>query len=214
VSLEPRLRDALRAEAASIDPDIEGSLDTVRRRATRRAPIPPLAFLGLAAVLVVILVVRAGTSAPLGAGPSAAPQPTVPAPSGSVPAISSPGGAITYPAVAGTYSLTLGPEPGVAANGLAGLWTMTLEPSGVLDVTPPATFRAEGVAPTGNAFTQTGRQLRTNLFYNDYCNSIGTYAWQRSGGQLTLTVVDDACVVRRTLLATTPWQEVASAPTP
>jgi hypothetical protein len=54
------------------------------------------------------------------------------------------------------------------------------------------------------AFSLTGDRFRTNLFYNDYCDSIGSYVWNRAAS-LSFTSVDDSCSIRKTLLATTPW---------
>lgn len=214
MSLEPRLRDALRADAAAVDPDVEGSLEAVRRRSARRSPIHPATFAAIAAAVILVLAIRTGAIGPLGAGPGATPRPSSALPTGS-PTMGSPVGSATYPEIAGTYSATLTPSvAGVSSNGLAGAWTMTLETDGVLDLKPPPGFRAEGVAPSGNAFTQAGAEFRTNLFYNDFCNSIGTYSWTRAGGSLRLIVLDDACVIRRTLLATLPWQETVSSPSP
>jgi hypothetical protein len=86
------------------------------------------------------------------------------------------------------------------------MWTMRLEPNGTVLLSPPATFLPGASGLSGVAFSLTGDRFRTNLFYNDYCNSIGNYVWSRAAGGLTFTSVDDTCAIRRTLLATTAWR--------
>ena len=73
MSLDPRLRDALRAEAVSVDPDVEHGLDVVRRRSARQAAIHPVAFAAIAVAVAVAFVVRAGGIGPLGANPGTQP---------------------------------------------------------------------------------------------------------------------------------------------
>ena len=82
---------------------------------------------------------------------------------------------------------------------------MRLQPDGLVLMSPPATFAPGSAGLTGIAFSLTGDRFRVNLFYNDYCNSVGTYTWALQAGRLSLTPVDDTCSIRRTLLATTPW---------
>ena len=57
--------------------------------------------------------------------------------------------------------------PGVADLGAAGRWTLTLHPDGALDLAAPPTFT--GSRASGHTFSLDGATLRTDLYYNDYC---------------------------------------------
>jgi hypothetical protein len=86
----------------------------------------------------------------------------------------------------------------------AGRWTLVMRDSGVLELEAPPAF--EGSRAQGHTFSLDATMLRTDLYFNDYCSSLGTYRWILSGGNLRLDVVADDCAVRRTLLATRPWE--------
>ena len=101
-------------------------------------------------------------------------------------------------------------DPGVADLGLAGTWSMTLAADGTIDLAPPSSFA--GSRATGHTFSLAGSMFRTDLYYNDYCNSVGVYAWTRSNGELTFTSSSDGCAIRMTLLGTHPWSEGATTP--
>jgi hypothetical protein len=140
---------------------------------------------------------------------------------GGIAPMSSPTGALTptvtsraqnspsadaYSKISGTYFVTLDPsDPVVQQFGLAGAWAMRVQPDGTILLTPPSTFQPGVSRLSGITFAVAGDRLRTNLFYNDYCSSIGTYVWVLANDRLTLTPADDDCAIRRTLLATTPW---------
>ena len=83
---------------------------------------------------------------------------------------------------------------------------MRLSPDGAVFLSPPAGFAPGVESLSGIAFSLSGDRFRTNLFYNQACNAVGTYAWHLSDGQLVFTAVDDARGIRRTLLMTLPWQ--------
>jgi hypothetical protein len=200
MSLERRLRDELRREAEAIEPDVERHLGAVEARARRRGGIGTSTLLLAAAIVVAAIILRVpDPRLGVDSGSSSAPTPVaLSSPSPSAPA--------TYPEIAGTYVTTLdSANTAVTRDGVAGTWTMRLEPSGVVFLSPPASFVPGASGLSGIAFSLVGDRFRTNLFYNDYCNSIGTYAWSRTGNKLTFTQVDDNCSIRRTLLATTPW---------
>jgi hypothetical protein len=202
MSLDRRLRDELRREAEAIEPDVERHLGAVEARARRRGGIGASTLLLAAAIVVAAIILRVPDPRLSGeVGSSGSPSPVAsssPSPSPSAPA--------TYPEIAGTNVAML--DAAVAAvkrDALGGEWTMRLQPEGVVFLSPPATFVPGASGLSGIAFSLVGDRFRTNLFYNDYCNSIGTYAWSRAGNKLTFTLVDDTCSIRRTLLATTPW---------
>jgi hypothetical protein len=74
---------------------------------------------------------------------------------------------------------------------------MRLGPDGVGFLSPPALFVPDASGLSGVASSLVGDRLRTSLFYNDYYNSMGTYAWSRAGDQLTFTPVDETCSIRQ-----------------
>jgi hypothetical protein len=195
--LDRRLRSAFDRAASIIEPDVERYLQqTTRLGARRRAELPLGTLLAASAVVVALLVVTGipGTPSEGAGGPS---------PTG-VGSSSSPSGDLGP--VVGTYTVSIqASDPGAATEGLdlAGTWSMTLLGSGVMDVLPPETF--EGSRATGHTFSIDGETFLTDLYYNDYCNSVGMYGWERIGDTLALTVVDDACGLRRTLLGTRAW---------
>lgn len=198
---ERRLREELRRDAEQIEANIERNLGAVEARSTRRPDVPGVGLLAAAIIVALAVLVRFGeqpteTRPGTGTSPSVAPSSIVPTPSG----------AATYPQIAGTYTVSLDPaDPAVARDGLGGLWTMRLQPDGLVLMSPPPTFAPGNAGLTGIAFSLDGDRFRTNLFYNDYCNSVGTYTWALQAGRLSLTPVDDTCSIRRSLLATTPW---------
>jgi hypothetical protein len=202
MSLDRRLRDELRREADAIEPDVQRHLGAVEARARRRGGIGASTLLLAAAIVAAAIILRVpDPRLGDGAGSSRSPSPVAsssPSPSPSVPA--------TYPEIAGTYVAMLdSADTAVKRDALGGTWTMRLQPEGIVFLSPPASFVPGASGLSGIAFSLVGDRFRTNLFYNDYCNSIGTYAWSRAGNKLTFTQVDDTCSIRRTLLVTTPW---------
>ena len=200
MGLERRLRDELRRDAAGFDADVERNLGAVEARSRRRSDVPYAGLLVAAFVIALAVVFRFGdTRSDTGVGPSfsatAPPPSTLPSPS-----------AASYSQIAGSYTASLDPtDPAVSRDGVGGLWTMRLQPDGLVLLSPPATFTPGTAGLTGIAFSLEADRFRTNLFFNDYCNSVGTYTWALQAGQLTLTPVGDTCSIRRSLLATTPW---------
>jgi hypothetical protein len=201
VSLDRRLRSELDRDAGRIVTDLERNLGAVEARARRRSSIGSSALLATAAVIVLAIVVRLGSSVPSG---GASPSPTMATPSPTTMAASpSP----SFAAIAGTYTVSLdASNAAVAANHLAGSWTMRLVVDGEIFLSPPASFGSGTSSLSGLAFTLAADRFRSNIFYNDFCSSIGTYTWSLSGGHLVFASVDDTCAIRRALLSTAPWQ--------
>jgi hypothetical protein len=201
VSLEDRLRRDLERTAEGIVPDIERNLGIVEARARPRPTASGPMLLFAAVVIAAAIVVRFGVT-PSGVGapsPSVAPSPAVFSPVPSAPA--------TYTAIAGTYTVTLDPSNTAAAQyKLGGTWTMRLLATGEIVLSPPASFGSGTSSLSGLAFTLSGDRFRNNIFYNDYCSSIGTYTWSRAGAQLRFAPVADTCAIRQTLLSTSAWQ--------
>lgn len=201
MSLDRRLRQELDRDADRIGADVERNLGAVEARARRRSSIGSSALLAAAAVIVLAIVVRLGSSVP-STGASPGPATASPSPS-AVAASPNP----SFEAIAGTYTVSLdASNAAVAANHLAGSWTMRLVADGEIFLSPPAAFGSGTSSLSGLAFTLTADRFRSNIFYNDFCNSIGTYTWSLSGGRLVFTSVDDTCAIRQALLSTTPWR--------
>lgn len=121
----------------------------------------------------------------------------------------SPGGQL-YLQIAGTYTVTLSSaDPGVAARGLAGTYTLRLLPDGVLELSAPPGALREGPSPSGIAYRLSGSRFTTNAFVNISCPGsigIGTYRWALAGGRLAFTPLQEDCATRRTLFASGPWR--------
>ena len=187
MSLNDRLREGLDRASAAADPDVERSLNTVLARRRRRVRTRRLglvvAIAGLAALVIAFGI-------PISAGLRSEDRaPTV--------------GVAQQ--LAADYEVTLSESESASVQpSLAGQWRMRLQTDGQVALTTPDTFAAER-NPLGVSFTADDLTFRTNIFYNDFCTSIGTYSWQLFGQQLTLFAVSDTCEIRRVLLTTKPW---------
>jgi hypothetical protein len=192
MSLDDRVRTAFDRAASAVEPATEVRLERTLRQRTRGRQESGLANLLAATAVVVAIVVGVRLLGIESTGP------------GGRTSTSSPGGP---EAIAGSYQVTLpATDPAVVVDGLsfAGRWTLVMRDSGVLELEAPPAF--EGSRAQGHTFSLDATMLRTDLYFNDYCSSLGTYRWILSGGNLRLDVVADDCAVRRTLLATRPWE--------
>ena len=219
MSLDRRLREELRQEAAAIEPDVELQLGAVEAGARRQNGVGASWLLLAAAVIIAAIILRfpnGQNDGPAGPRPSVAPSLGVSA---------SPSTPTSYPRIAGTYTATLDPTDAAARkDGVSGTWTMQLEPTGAVLISIPSEFLADSSSMSGAVFSLsgtdfslTGDRFRTNLFYTNhfetwankwghaYCDTAGTYVWNLADGRLSFTSVDDTCSMRKTLLTTTPW---------
>lgn len=104
--------------------------------------------------------------------------------------------------VAGTYRVDVDPAPGtVQAFDMAGAWTIRLLPTGAMRVSPPAAFLSAWDPPTGQLFTITDSDFRTNVLGELCQGRNGTYGWSLQGDRLTFVPITDDCAPRRALLA-------------
>jgi hypothetical protein len=112
-----------------------------------------------------------------------------------------------YLEIAGTYTVTLSNEDSrVQENGLAGRYTMRLLPDGVMLLSVPEAFGAEGPSPSGISYRLSGNQFTTNAFVNLTCpGSVGVYRWQLEGSRLIFTPLQEDCEIRRILFSSQPW---------
>ena len=114
-------------------------------------------------------------------------------------------GARVRPPIAGTYTTTFNPfNEAVKRDGLGGNWTMRLEPSGAVVLSPPAGFVPD-TSLSGITYSLAGDLFRANLFLND-CKSVGNYRWSLAvTGHLSFTSIDDQCLIRQTFLTEPHW---------
>lgn len=113
----------------------------------------------------------------------------------------------SYGLIAGVYATTLREnDPFVAANGMAGTYTMRLKTNGVMHLRFPPSFHPEG--RSGISFRLSGNQFTTNAFVNLTCADVapGVYRWELSRYRLTLTPLVDECEVRAALFGSQPWR--------
>jgi hypothetical protein len=202
VRLDHRIREELQQAADSIQPDVERNLGAVEARARRGNGMSASILVVAAVSLLVVVSIRLGAAPHEGPGPGGSVLPS-PIASSAAPSMSS---SPSYPQVAGTYVVTLDPsDAAVARDGVAGLWTLRLQADGVALLSAPQAFQPGASGLSGITYGLVGDRLRTDLFYNDFCHSIGTYTWSLAQGGLRLTPVDETCSIRRTLLSTAPW---------
>ena len=202
MSVDRRLRERLEREADGIAPDVEQPLVRVLAGARRRRRRYQVAS-GALAVVAIVAVVFVAPRAIDAIRSSSLFRPAA-------PKLLSPGPDTKeiFRLLSGTYTVGLqAAENSVRSNDLTGTWTIALHPDGTMDLSESDAFhRVHGAAPTGNSFTVSADTLKTNALYNDFCSSIGMYRWSLSGQELTLTVANDDCAIRRALLSTVPLE--------
>jgi len=200
VSFDRRLRQELQRDADQIVPDVERNLGAVEARAHHRASLGSPALLGAAVVIAIAIVWRFGASPPTTGGPGSSGSAT------SSPSLV-PSASPSYDAIAGTYMVTLDTANStVSKYALGGAWTMRLASDGEIFLSPPASFGSGTSSLSGIAFAIAADRFRNNIFYNDYCSSIGTYTWSIHSGRLAFAPVEENCPIRQALLSTTPWR--------
>jgi hypothetical protein len=93
---------------------------------------------------------------------------------------------------------------GAAVPAWDGRWRMRFGSNGVLTLHGPATSTT---ASDGASYDVQDGRIRVDAFVNSACPELpaGEYAWSQTGGVLTLTLVEDLCRVRTSLMAGT-WQ--------
>lgn len=193
MSVDDRLRSALREQANSFLPPVETALDRVHARGRierwRGAAVAMMASAGAAVAIFGALAMLDGP------GEDDAPPP-LEQPTGS------PSGTATdtpQPPLRGSITGDV-KQPAE----LAGRWTIRLNGNGTMDVTPPAGFA--GVV-SGALFTADSTSFRTTLFQADLCSGDGTgiYDWLRVGERIEFQVVSDTCDGRSRFFEDSAW---------
>jgi hypothetical protein len=194
MSIDSRLRRGLERSANAATEDLVDNLPEALTRGRRRKR----AIVGTKITAIVAGIAIVALGGPRLVGVIRTDQPAV-KPSPSVTATD-------FSAIAGTYTFELSDaDATVAANDMAGTWTIRLKPDGAMELSVPATFTREGPDPAGNAFTLAASQFRTNLFFSDFCHSVGFYRWALRGTRLTFTPLSEDCPVRQAIFASQPW---------
>jgi hypothetical protein len=194
MSIDSRLRRGLERSANGATDDLVDNLPDalVRGRRRRRVIVAAKTTAIVAGLAIVAMEGPRLVGAIRTDQPAATPSPSVTA--------------TDFSAIAGTYTFELSDAAAtVAANHMAGTWTIQLKPDGAIELSVPAGFTREGQAPAGNAFTLAASQLRTNLFFSDFCHSVGVYRWSLRGTRLTFTPLSEDCPVRQAIFASQPW---------
>jgi hypothetical protein len=194
MSIETRLRRGLERSANGATEDLVDNLpEALTRGRRRRRLIAATKGTAIAAGLAIVAVGGPRLVAAIRTDqPAVTPSPLV--------------AATDFSAIAGTYTFELSKgDATVAANHMAGTWTIQLKPDGAIELSVPTGFTREGQAPAGNAFTLEASQFRTNLFFSDFCHSVGVYRWSLRGTRVTFTPLSEDCPVRLAIFASHAW---------
>jgi len=175
----------MRRLADEVDPDVEARLERTLRSSRRRNRIRTGAMYAFETTLV--LAVLAGAVVL-----SVHPHPSV--------------GASPSPDVLrGTWTTTVAlTDRSITTNGMNGQWTIAFTETGVLDVTPPASYLGPR---TGYPFQVSGDNFRTDLLSADVCSGLapGSYRWVIQADGLRFATINDACAGRAALLTSSLW---------
>lgn len=192
MSVDDRLRTALRDQADAFVPQVEESLDRVRARGRRerwRTSVVAVAASAAAAAAVVGAVMALDLSRP-----QEAPLVERPTASATDPVTDAPEAPLR-----GTITSNV-----ERPDALAGRWSLRLNGNGSIDVSPPAGF---GGDLSGSAFTADGTSFRTSLFGNGLCADDGTgiYNWLQVGDRIEFQTVSDTCAARARFFGESAW---------
>ena len=195
MSIDSRLRQGLERSASGATTDLVDDLpDALRRGRRRKRVLVAARVTTVAAVLAIVAVVG-----PRLVGSIRNEQPAAPTPTPSL-------GSTDFSAVAGTYTVELSStDATVAANHMAGTWTMQLGRDGAMQLSVPAGFAREGHAPAGGAFTLSGSQFLTSLFYAASVTRPVSTGGSFVERELTFAPLSEDCAIRRAIFASKPW---------
>jgi hypothetical protein len=191
MSVDDRLRNALRDQADSFVPPVETALDRVRARGERwRNATVTLAASAAAAIAIGGVWAVSELNGQDALQPAR--TPTAPAsPTSAAEGDASP--------LRGTITADVAQPPA-----LTGTWTLTLNGNGTMDVEPPADHQGD---VSGALFTADTTSFRTRLFEGDRCRGDGTgfYTWLRVGRRIEFQAVSDTCADRTTFFENATW---------
>jgi hypothetical protein len=190
VSVDERLRSALRDQAQSFAPSVEAALEDVRNRGRRprwRSATVAVASTAAAAAALAGAVAWLGHTGTQDGPPADEPSPSTVAVD---PTSATLQGRITANVA--------------APQDLAGTWTLPLNGNGSIDVEPPTDY--PGVV-SGALFSTYGSTFRTTLFQTDVCagDGSGTYRWLETGDRIEFHVTSDPCATRVRFFEESAW---------
>jgi hypothetical protein len=197
--IERRIREGAERNAGVLDPDVDRFLDSVVHK-TRRRRVIHRSLTAAASAAAVVLVIAVGPSVLDGIGGSGGTAPGS-NPTGSVVPSVTPG----VPFFTGTFTRTIHEGTAVVrANGIAGIWTISAQADGTIQLLSPTSFAG---VETSDPFEIQAGSLRTNAFSTDICAGLpaGTYGWSQVGSSLVLTPVSDPCDARVEVLSAGIW---------
>lgn len=192
MSVDDRLRGALRDQADTFVPQLEEALDRVHARGRREQWRGAAVALGASAAAAA--AIAGAVMAFDGTRPEDVPAVQRPTTSASETASGMPGGPLR-----GTITAHVD-QP----DALAGRWTLRLNGNGSIDASPPETFREK---VSGPVFTADGSTFRTTLFRDDVCSGDGSgiYNWLRVGDRIEFQTLTDTCTPRARFFAGSRW---------
>ncbi len=193
MSVDDRLRGALRDQADAFVPPVETALDRVRARGARWRSATA-ALVAAAAVAAIVAIGGVWAVAELDGQDALPPAESPMAPESPTRAAADDATSLRGPIRAEV--------PGPAA--LAGTWKLTLHGNGTMDVAPPAGYDGD---VSGALFTADTASFRTTLFGRDVCRGDGTgiYSWLRVGERIEFQGVSDTCADRSAFFENSPW---------
>jgi hypothetical protein len=192
MSVDERVRGALRDQADAFVPQVEDALDRVHARGRRsRWRGAAVAVAGSAAAVAAIVGAMAALDESPHDGATSTEQPAT--------SVSATETDTPIPPLRGTITADVD-QPVV----LAGRWTLRLNGNGSIDASPPTGFGGE---VSGSVFTADGSSFRTTLFGDDLCagDGSGIYSWLRVGDQVEFQALSDTCAARSSFFADSTW---------
>lgn len=189
MSVDERLRSALRDQADTFGPPVEAALERTRSRGrAARWRTAAGALVGTAAVAAAVVGTYPWLEVSGPRDTNVAVEPTATDPT-----------TAAVPLRGGIESVVTAPDR------LAGRWVLQLNGNGTMDVRPPAEFSGD---VTGALFTADSSNFRTTLFQQDVCTDDGTgiYVWLRAGEGIEFDVVSDPCAARRQFFEESSWR--------
>ena len=89
---------------------------------------------------------------------------------------------------------------------MAGTYTLTLTPNGVIQLETPRGFEQTYESASGDAYRVTGNVVTIGSFTTFSCpGTVGTYRIELTSTELRLTPVDEPCALRETIFGSRPW---------
>ncbi len=194
MSVDERLRSALKDQAETFLPAVETALDRVHAEGrAARWRTAAVGIIGAAATVAVVggAVVWLGLPDPASTPPTSNPSSSV--------SDATPGASSSPSPLRGTISAEVS-RPAT----LAGMWRMQLHGNGTMDVEPPAGYAGD---IEGALFTADSSVMQTTLFHADLCagDGAGIYEWLEVDGRIHFDVVSDRCAQRLRLFEKSTW---------